>query len=515
MPTSKPLRELVPDIVTHIQAHRQYLEYNNRLMLVFEGQLRKEIEDSLQVELSPESYRKAIKRVPSINLLVRIVDKLSRVYCEPAMRTTEKEEDLKLVRYYESKANIDDALTSANKMLNLHKCVALEPFADDGTPSIRVIPAHQFLVFSDNPVNPLRPTVFIKIMNREQKNIQHVDRDGRKVKPDETREVEVYYLYSDDEFLIIDSDGSVREDKMEASGNPEGVNPVGVMPFVYVNRSDFRLIPVPDTDTLDNTVLIPKLLADLNYAVQFQSHSIVTAIDLDLPADVKMSPDSVWVFKSNEEGKQGRVDSIKPSVDIEKVLMLIQSTLSLWLESRNIKAGALGEISAANAASGIAKIIDESDATQDRQAQCGKFAVAEKQLWSLLTEMHAYWAASGQVEERKLFSDKAEVVTQFPDQMPIQSEAGRIREASDMLTAGLLTKRQAIKKIYPHLDEKTLDAWVAALKEEADTAPQEVPNAGQDAGPQAAIGEDVTGREGQSAPNGGRGANSSSDQGEN
>ncbi len=462
MPTQKPLRQLVPDILQHIARHRDYLAYNNRLMLVHEGQLRNEIEDSLRAELSPASYAKAIKRVPSINLLIRIIDKLSRVYSEPVLRTLTNTVDHELLTYYVDAANVNERMASANRMLNLHKCVALEPFVKNGRPRLRVIPAHQFLVFSDDAVDPMCPTVFIKIMGKELKT-QFVTRDGAKADREETREVDVYHLYSDDEFLIIDSDGSVRDDKMAAVGN-DGTNPVGVIPFVYVNRSDFRLVPVPDTDTLDNTILIPKLLADLNYAVQFQSHSILVAVDLKVPADVAASPDAIWSLVSDgDEGKQGRIDAIKPSVDIEKVLMLVQTTLAIWLESRNIKAGTFGQIQAQNAASGIAKLIDEADATQDRQAQCGRFHTAEVELWKLLARMHKYWTETGQANEKRLFSEEIEVSVRFPDQRPIVSDKDKVEEVRLQMEAGLMNRRQALEKLYPYLTEEEVDRWETAL----------------------------------------------------
>lgn len=465
MPTQRPLREMLPDIMQHIRQHREYLAYNNRLMLVHEGQLRDEIEQSLRAELSPASAAKAIKRVPSINLLVRIVDKLSRVYAEPTLRSCVDKTDQELVSWFEKVTSMDAKLASANRMLNLHKCVAIEPFVKDGQPHLRVVPAHQFLVYSDDPIDPLCPTVYIKIMGRELKHVQFTDRDGRKIQKDEMQEVEVYYLYSDNEFLVVDSDGEARDDKLAALGNPSGINPIGVIPCVYVNRSDFRLIPVPDTDTLDNTILIPKLLADLNYAVQFQSHSILVAVDLAMPSDVVSSPDSIWNLNStSEEGKQGRVDSIKPSVDIEKVLMLIESTLAIWLESRNVRAGTMGQIQAKNAASGVAKIIDEADATQDRQAQCAKFAVAELKLWKLIARLQAYWAETKQVQELRKFSDAFPLTVQFPELQPIKTDKDRLEEAKGLLDAGLLNKRQAIQRMFPHLDEESLNKWVVELE---------------------------------------------------
>jgi hypothetical protein len=463
MPTQRPLRDMVPDIVKHIRNHADYLSYNNRLFLVHEGQLRSEIEKSLRKELKSDSaYAKAKQRVPSINLLVRIIDKLSRVYSEPVIRTAPK--DQALVQFYERTACISEKLSSANRMYNLHKAVALEPFVQDGYPYIRVLPAHQFLVYSDDPINPLRPTVFIKLMGTDR-NVPFTDQDGRKVLQDEVREVQKYYIYSDNEILIIDSEGQVRNDRMGQAGL-DGVNPLGRIPFVYINRSDFRLIPVPDTDTLENTILIPKLLADLNYAVQFQSHSIIVATDLDVPADAERNPDVIWELKSTDETRQGRMEAIKPTVDIEQVISLIKTTLSIWLEARNIKAGDMGQVAPGDAASGVARIIDEADATQDRMIQCGRFADAERDLWDLLSTVHNYWVDTKQIESGAKFGDDFDLSVRFGEQKPVVSDREKMEVIALKRANKLMTRRQAVREMCPHFTEQEVDKYVKELEEE-------------------------------------------------
>ena len=466
--------------MTQVQKHREYLAYNDRLMLVHEGQLRNEIEDSLRAELTAKSFEKAVKRIPSINLLVRIIDKLSRVYSEPVLRDSEKDSDDKLLTYFEDALELDKKMASANRMLNLHRSVVLEPFVHQRKPKLRIVPAHQFLMYSDDPVDPTFPTVYIKFMYKENKATPFTDRNGRKFEQDETREVDIIYLYSDTEFLVIDSEGEQRLDKMEklgADGKPhDGTNPVGVLPVVYVNRSEFRLVPVPDTDTLENTILIPKLLADLNYAVQFQSHSVTVALDVDVPDEAVASPDAIWNLKSDGEGgKQGRVETIRPTVDIEQVLMLVQTTLAIWLESRNIKAGTFTQIQAANAASGIAKAIDEADASQDRKAQCSIFHTAEEQLWTLLSKLQKYWSDTKAIDEMATFNDDFKVSIRFSDLKPITSFKDKVEEVKLAIESGMMTPAHGIRHLFGYMTDEDVEKWVeeiAAWKKENENKEQ-------------------------------------------
>jgi len=54
MSTQKPLVDLIPELVSHIQANMEYLQFNQRVFNIFEGQLKREIEDSRSEEHTSE-----------------------------------------------------------------------------------------------------------------------------------------------------------------------------------------------------------------------------------------------------------------------------------------------------------------------------------------------------------------------------------------------------------------------------------------------------------------------------
>jgi len=93
MTTQKPLRDMVEEISVYVQQNKDRVEFSNRLNLVDSGQLINEIKKSLSREFKQETVDKMIERVPAINLLTRIVDKLSRIYDEPVSRSSEKDSD--------------------------------------------------------------------------------------------------------------------------------------------------------------------------------------------------------------------------------------------------------------------------------------------------------------------------------------------------------------------------------------------------------------------------------------
>ena len=104
MPTNKPLRNLIPDILIHINNHQDYLQFNYRLYKIWEGQVKDEVEDSLKSEIiSQAAYQRAIKRIPSINVIQKTTQKLSKVYANPPKRLTDNPVDKEILSNIEKK----------------------------------------------------------------------------------------------------------------------------------------------------------------------------------------------------------------------------------------------------------------------------------------------------------------------------------------------------------------------------------------------------------------------------
>ncbi len=137
-----------------------------------------------------------------------------------------------------------------------------------------------------------------------------------------------------------------------------------------------------------------------------------------------------------------------------------------------------------DAASGVARIIDEADATQDRQIQAQRFADAERDLWDLIAAMQSYWVDEGMVDDNPAkFSDAFDISVRFGDQKPIVSDREQIDTVALHVQNGLMTTRQAIRKLYPEFTDEEVDAWVAELeKERASNAAKSQATTGQ--GPQ-------------------------------
>lgn len=446
----------IQDILEHVKAQEKLFSHNKELFNIYEGDLLTYIEQDLQEQFTQKAFKRIRHRLAPINVLRRITDKLSKIYQQNPIRIVEggTEQDAVLVNWYEQEMGINQKLNIGNEFFNLFKNTLIQPYLDPRTKKVglRSIPSHLFTVYSDDPVNPTKPTAVCLLVG------SYLLGGSRK---------KVYHLYTDDEFLIINEDGELLKDKMIALENPEGINPYGQIPFVYVNRSMNCLVPIPDTDTLKMTKIIPILISDLNYAVMYQAFSIVYGINVE-DKNLEMNPSAFWSLKSDPTVQQKpEVGVIKPQVDIAQVLQLIQSEMVFWLETRGIKAGSIGNIDGQNLASGLSKIIDEVDTSEERRKQVDFFVNAEAEFWDLLLQkMHPYWVSKGMIENRAIFSSTAKVVTKFQEQVPMTRRGELVTALKEEVDARFTSRERAIKMLNPEMTEAQIEELLEEIEEE-------------------------------------------------
>jgi hypothetical protein len=441
-------------LIQHAEKAQTQAPLNERLIDIYSGNLNVYVKAAIAEELSTDSFRIASKRIPSINLLERITKKLSKVYTDSPRRTVPDPKDQETLDTYATSTEIQAVMAQAETLLNLNKNFALEPYVNaEGLFSVRVLAPHEFTVYSDDEVDPKNPTHFIKFMGSIAK--------GKKT-------ANLYWVYSKDLFVAVDSDGDVHDTKE---------NPYGVLPFVYCSADTFRLQPKPDTDSFDNVILIPKLLCDLNFAAQFQSHSIMYGIDVDAK-NLQGGPDSFWSVKS-EEGtdKKPQLGVLSPSVDVDKVLSLITFTLSAWLESKGIKPGSSGNVSNNSPESAVSKLVDEADTSQVVANNRTMLTKAEKALWKLIGVMHNALVGSERLKIQTGVSNPLHVSIAWAIQKPVTDPQEKRDELKFQLENKLTSYDRALKQAHPDLTDEEIQKLKAEIEQENKQEPikQETP----------------------------------------
>lgn len=398
---------------------RLYAPQFARMTDIYRGNLSPYVLDSMRSELSSESFSVASKRVAPINVFQKVITKLSQVYTQEPKRVCANPRDTELVTSVSQSADIQNVISNAEIMLNINRQFLLEPYIreTDGVIQVRLLSPSEFVVLSTDSQNPLSPTVVVKIMGNDS-----------------------YWIYTKENFYQVEKNAVV--------GSQE--NPYQELPFVYCTQDLFSLSSSPDNDSFNISILIPKLLTDLNYAVQFQSHSVMYGIDLN-PQNLQGGPDAFWSIKSEEgEGKKPSIGILSPQVDVDKVLSLIQYTTSQWLENKGIKPGSVD--SRDNSASGISKIIDEADTTSIVDKNRILLVKAEKALWRLIGKMHNMF-----INTPRAFGEPLEVSISFPLKQIIPNPSEKRESIKFQLDNGLTTMTRALQELNPDLSREEIE----------------------------------------------------------
>lgn len=436
------LKQKRKQIIEYIKDHSDFIKKNNEALNIYEGNLLPYVDDILKSSLSANYYHAIKDRILPINILQRFIDKVSNTYSKEPMRVSQDPKAQAFVDFYKDALDIDQSGYIADAYSNLFKGYAWEPYINkNGKPAIRELAFNSFIVMSDSQINPEEETIFIKFMGQVSDD------------PDSM----LLHVYTDAEFDAFYLNG------MEASEylvENEGLNPIGVIPFVYGKRQKNRLLPVLDSDMLAITKSIPCMLVDAAGAQMFQAFSIIYGIDISTE-NLKMSPNALWSIKSDRESdKNPQLGVLTPTADTQKVVDFVMTIFTLWLETKGVRVGSMGQVSGTNASSGIAKVIDEMDVYEIIKKNQEWFEKDESELWNeKLPKIHNYWIKSGMVNPSTvpgMVPDELDIEVEFEDPQPLKSKMEEIAEIKAELELGTMTLEQAIKRLHPEMEDEMI-----------------------------------------------------------
>ncbi|MCS6281449.1 MAG: hypothetical protein HUM72_12525 [Dolichospermum sp.] len=437
------LKQRRKEIIEYIKANADFINSNNEALNIYEGNLLPYIDKILRDSLSANYYHSIKDRILPINILQRFIDKVSNTYSKEPTRTSIEAKNQEFVDFYASALNIDQSGYIADSYANLFKGFAWEPYIDkNGKPAIRELPFNSFMVMSDSMVNPEEETIFIKFMGKRN----------------ESEDSMLLHVYTDTEFDAFYLDGTEASEYLVDN---QGVNVIGVIPFVYGKRQKNRLLPVLDSDMLRICKAIPVMLSDAAGAQMFQCFSILYGVDVNFE-NAKLSPNVIWSLKSDRESdKTPQVGTIKPEADTQKVIDFVMTIFTLWLETKGIRVGSMGQVSGTNAASGIAKVIDEMDVYEIIKKNQEWFEKDEEELWNLkLPRIHNYWIKSGMVNPSKvpglMPEEELDIDVEFEDPSPMKSRMEEITEIKAEIELGTMTLDQAIRRLHPEYEDEMI-----------------------------------------------------------
>jgi hypothetical protein len=445
----------IDEMLAYINNHACFTEHNHVLLDVYEGNLTEYIVEDMKKSLSIEYFSKVKNRLLPINILTRLIDKMSKVYSMDQVRDAGNDGDNELVSMYVDEFEFETKMNEADEYSNLHKGYAFEPIIIDGVPKLRVLPFDRFIVMDGDPRDPEKVEVFIKYLGEKPIEVK----DNRYQDKTRVEMRNVYFAYTDEEFVAFDSGGDIYGPTQ--SQVDDFVNPIGRIPFYYGTRARNKILPTQDTDILAMTKTLPVILSDVSGAILFQCFTIIWGIDVNLE-DASMSPNAFWELKSDNANADAKpqIGTLKPQVDSDKVLTFTKEFFAMWLETKGVKVGSIGTSQGESNLSGVAKIIDQADTIDLIKESIKEFEKDEKNIWDLIAYMHNYWVDIGELKGLGKFSNDFKVSVEFELPTPVVNRDEQVNTTLEEMRAGLLPPKEGIARLYPKLTEEQLNERV-------------------------------------------------------
>lgn len=446
----------IESVLDYIKDNQAFLDYNQTMFEITEGDLLTKVVAELKKQFSGSSGHMAAMRASPINCFNKVNHKLSKLYIDPPKRKVMdgNETNQQLVDFYSPILN--ESLQCLNFNYNAYKSASVEIFHNEKKKALafRPITGHLFLPRSTDQLNPMEANQYIKFMG---------------VEPEKKRKK--YWVYTDDSFTPILEDGSIY---MPDIGETEGVNLYGTIPFGIATRSKYLLVPIPDRDVLQMTILIPLLITDINFGSMFLSHPILYGIGINAD-NLKISPDHFWNVKPDRDTENPSVGVLKAEPNLESMMNNATSQLAMWLDSRNIKPGSVGKMTAENFASGISKIISEMDTIEDRRMQAQTFKSFEIDFWRKIAQIHNYLAPSGLIEQRMKFIEPEKMIVnvEFQEERIFESRQEKIARLKIEVDSRFTSREMAIKELNPSMTDDAIDELLEEIEEENGMAESE------------------------------------------
>jgi hypothetical protein len=422
---------------------------------VYNGSLRDKITEIIKSEFKDsDTITELTNRIVPINITAKIVNKLGTVYKYSAIRSPaiEDDNDQELIDIYSRALDINHYMAFCNRMVKNTKHALLEPYLDmQKRPRVRVLPSHTFDLYSNDPINPERATAVLKHLVEGQKEEQ-----------------QRFAYWDEHNHWLVDGTGQILWQEMQAMGNEQGINPYGVLPFTHVTQQSELLYPIQSSDIMAVQIAVCLLLSDSTLAQKYLSWATLVLSGVEGDQKVKVGPAAILSLPKTLDGQNPDAKYIQPNLNSDEVIRLVEKLVQYVLETNNLSSKTMsGQLTAS--ASGVSKMFDEIESTEDINEQRKIYIKAEQDLWDKFAHyMLPVWVKSQEInpEYAGTFSSDFEINVKYPEAKILMSKKERIENVRLELEAGTTSLRRAIKEINPDMEDQEIDDLITEIRKE-------------------------------------------------
>lgn len=477
---------VIRDIVAPAEVTRRTLQ--KRRHDIYKDGGKQFLIDQIEREFGQEALKEM--RLAPINLLKKIVNKRSSIYKKAPTRTCLAESDQKLVDHYVEEMKLNQLMQKANRYFTLASNTVIYTRPHNGKLCANVVPCWLYSVVANTyDQSKIEAYIFNSFLEAGRvgpssvpsatgqgvnlAKLEHVPNQtvNSDTNPSETDNRQFIFWTKDEhqtrtgkgELVVLDPD---KEEE-------QFVNPIGRLPVVNIAKDrDNECWATQGEDMVDLTIAIQLGWSDLLTVAKNQGFSILTIVSEDEPKKLTIGVNKAVWLKARAQGPVPSISYVQGSSPLSEYKDLLMDLLGLLLSTNDMDPQAIGgSKSTRTFTSGFHALIAMSDNLEATEADKPTLLAAEKEQWEVIKSWHNWLFDSGTEmdEEAKAlgkFSDDFEIQIQYADIKPLESEDEVLNRIDKERKLELITRRDALKKLYPDLSDKQIDDKLKAIEEE-------------------------------------------------
>lgn len=430
-------------------------------------------------------------RLAPINLLKKIVNKRSSIYKKAPTRTTKLPSDQALIDFYVEELKLNQIMQKANRYFTLASNTVIYTRPHKGKLRANVVPCWLYSVVPNcYEKTKIEAYIFNSFIEAGQQTPTSVvpSATGQGANLAKMENMPDSKIASDSLPSMTDArqfifwtatEHQTRNDKGEKvildpeKKDEQYVNPIGRLPVVNIAKDrDNEPWATQGEDMVDLTIAIQMGWTDVLTIAKHQGFSILTIVSEEEPKKLTIGINKAVWLKSRQGGPTPSISYVQGSSPLSEYKELLMDLLGLLLSTNDMDPQSIGGSKGSRTfTSGFHALIAMADNLEATEADKPTLLDAEKDQWDVIKSWHNWLLESGtemDEEAKKLgkFSDDFEIQIQYADIKPLESEDEVLNRIEKERKLELITRRDALKKLYPDLTDDQIDEKLKKIDEE-------------------------------------------------
>lgn len=435
------------------------------------------VEEKLKKEFG-EQTTKEMRKITSINLTKKIVDKQASIYLNEPERIfpgSSVDEEIHIKNLYEeSKANVK--LKKSNKILKLQDQSCLMVIPKEGIIQLRPLHPHQYDVIPSSQ-DPEKASIYVLNILDKAEYLKGSDNINQKIAdPEDYKEsLERFIWWTDGVNFETDNEGNIIPPNVVSSNvlqNGMIINPIGTLPFIDIaTDKDLEFWVRQGKNKVEFSIDFAALMSDLWTIIKLQGYAQAVVVAEEKPENIITGPTRVLFLKATSTTQiQPSFQFISPSPDVQAALEALNATISLFLTAEGLDPKIIsGKSESEKFSSGVERLlamIEKFEATKD---DLDLYKWIEQKLFNLFRLWNNVLQGTDFFIEKlkgPIISDNTEIVVNFSKPEIIKTQEDIENSVIRRLKESLITKKEAIMELRG-IDEKQAEEIIKMMDEES------------------------------------------------